>query len=236
MRSLLQWEEQMHELCSSYCSHPHITFLGYKEQTIKLFTSLGSVYALIRPLRGKFLFKHPSQCWIGSPLVLPGWWPMLLPLLHRVFSSLVAPYPLALFCSIMRLLSSISFSCFYQSLSIVPALQFYILITTVHQAGFHLERAVLCQAYHLIHQRHVRQPPLSCTLPSLGHHVQPHSLSLSSTVLWKHPRSLPACSLCVAKTTLSKIVGMQVTSVLISMFNVWSCRDRQPPVRQPGNT
>lgn len=236
MRSLLQSEEQTHELCSSYCCHHYTTFLGYKEQTIKLFTSLGSVYTLIRLLWGKFLFKHPSQCWIGSPPVLPGWWPVLLLLLHQVFSSLMAPYPLPLFCSVMRLLSSVSFSCFYESLSTLPTLQFYILITTVHQAGFHLERAALCQAYHLIHQRPVRQPPLCCTLPSLGHHVQPHSLSLFSAVLWKHPRSLPACSSCVAKTTLSKTVGMQATLVLISTFNVWSYRDRQPPARHPGNT
>lgn len=45
----------------------------------------------------------------------------------------------------------------YESLSTPPTLQFYFLITTVHPAGFHLERAGLCQAYHLIHQRHARQ-------------------------------------------------------------------------------
>lgn len=169
MRSLLLSEEQTDELCSSYCCHHYTSFLGYKEQTIKLFTSLGFVCTLLRLLWGTFLFKHPSQCWIGSPSVLPGWWPvLLLLLLDPVFSSLMAPYPLPLFCSVMRLLSSVSFSCFYESLSTLPTLQFYILITTVHQAGFHLERAALCQAYHLIHQQPVRQPLCAAHSPVLA--------------------------------------------------------------------
>lgn len=61
---------------------------------------------------------------------------------------------------IMRLSCNTSFGCFSESLSTLPTLQFYFLITTVHQAGIHLERAALCQAYHLIHQRPVRQLPM----------------------------------------------------------------------------
>lgn len=64
---------------------------------------------------------------------------------------------------------------FYESLSTLPTLQFDILITTVHQAGFHLERAALFQAYHLIHQQPVHQLSMPHS-QSLGHHVPLHSV------------------------------------------------------------
>lgn len=49
---------------------------------------------------------------------------------------------------------------FCRTLSTLPSLEFCILITNVHPAGFCLEMLVLCQAYHLIHQ-----PPVSLHAP-----------------------------------------------------------------------
>lgn len=102
------------------------------------------------------LCKHLSECWIrSSPAPCQVDDPRCCS--NTNTSGLMAPYLFDYFRSITRPFCNISFGCFYESLSALPTLQFYFLITTVHQAGFHLERAALCQAYHLIHQRPVRQ-------------------------------------------------------------------------------
>lgn len=108
------------------------------------------------------------------------------------------------FCSSTRLFCNISFGCFYESLSTLSTLQFYFLITTVHQAGFHLERAALCQTYNLIHQRPVRQlfmrhtPPVS---PAPCRSTPCHSSGLSCGNIQHHCQSVSAC---VSKITLSR--------------------------------
>lgn len=136
---------------------------------------------------------------------MPGRWPNV-----NASASTFTPLPLHLyldiffFCSSTCLFCNISFGCFYESLSTLPTLQFYFLITTVHQAGFHLERATLCQTYNLIHQWPVRQlsmrhtplvsPAPCCSTPC-------HSSELGCGNIQHHCQSVSAC---VSKITLSR--------------------------------
>lgn len=128
----------------------------------------------------------------------------------------------------MRLFCNIYFGCFYESLSTLPTLQFYFLITTVHQAGFHLERAALCQAYHLIHQRLVRQLSMLHTPQSCPPRAAPlcHSSPLSCGNIWHQCQPVHEC---VARISISRTFGLKVTSVAVRVFNVWSCGDRPAP-------
>lgn len=161
-----------------------------------------------------FLCKPVYECWIRSSPVRCQ--VDNLPLQHQHF-WLSGSISSEVFCSITRLFRNISFGCFYESLSTLPTLQFYFLITTLHQAGFHLERATLCQAYHLIHQQPVRQLSVLHTPQS----CPPRAIPLLVTLLrCAVETSDISASLRVAKITLSRTPGLQVTSVAISMFNV----------------
>lgn len=74
----------------------------------------------------------------------------------------------------------------------------------MHQAGFHLERAALCQTYNLIRQQPVRQlsmrhtPPVS---PAPCRSTPCHSSGLSCGNIQHHCQSVSAC---VSKITLSR--------------------------------
>lgn len=74
--------------------------------------------------------------------------------------------------------------------------------------------------------RHAAHSPV---LPTTCRSTPCHSSPLSCGNIRHHCQPVPAC---VAKITLSRTLGVQVTSVAISVFNVWSCDDRQAPFRR----
>ena len=129
--------------------------------------------------------------------------------------SFVSMFWLIRFASV---LPHVFFGCFTENPRNLPTLQFYFLITTVHQAGVHLERAALCQAYHLIHQwpvfqlsaphtpRSCRSIPCHSSRPSCGnirHHWQPVPACVAKIILsgtlgvgYRWRQQLSACSMC----------------------------------------
>lgn len=147
--------------------NPHLspsTFLCYKERTAHHTMRIIPLRHW-KPCHVFFANVFLNCCSITSCSV-PGWWPNAAAAQASTFPVWWLHICLNVLLSHLSVLQH-SFCCFYESLSTLPTLQFYFLITTVHQAGFHLERAALCQAYHLIHQRAVRQlsmlhTPCSC--------------------------------------------------------------------------
>lgn len=179
---------------------PHATFLGYKEQMISLFSTwLDSTKCTVSShcFSSSVLGSPPALCQVEDPC-----W--VLRQHSQAASALLCFYfAQSHFCSALFPLVVL-----IKGWTPSPTFSFSFLITTLHQTGFQLERAALCQAYHLIHQRPACQlsvlhtprslpttcrfapchfpPPLCCG--NIQHHCQPVTAS-------------------VAKITLSRMLG-----------------------------
>lgn len=217
---------------------PHTTFSGYKEQMILLFFSLGSIALSVHyhpPASVKTiscsLCKHLSECWMRSPPA-PCQVDDLRCCSNINISSLMAPYLVNYFRSITRLFCNISFWLLLWEPKRTPHPS--VLFFNHHSAsgglpsrkgsplpGLPPNPSAACPS-----ARHAAHSPV---LPTTCRSTPCHSSPLSCGNIRHHCQPVPAC---VAKITLSRTLGVHVTSVAISVFNVWSCDDRQAPFRR----